>query len=222
MIEISINGIKKYLKCFFIEYILMNPADRKRLKKWYGKKYWRHNKEYNAFWNKFEIMNLLLGGIALIVSCFIYRKFHSIHIISRTIQDFVSKETTIINNTLETGSVIKLILNWNFDNDTILIVGVLIVGVSSLTINVDNYLPEVALLINIIKFSFFILLLESIQIYSMASIFTNVMILMISQNIYIIFRDIFNWVTKKENVRMDYKRLSVLIGIVVAIYSLIK
>ncbi|GET18364.1 hypothetical protein PTL465_06820 [Ligilactobacillus agilis] len=56
----------------------------------------------------------------------------------------------------------------------------------------------------------------------MASIFTNVMILMISQNIYIIFRDIFNWVTKKENVRMDYKRLSVLIGIVVAIYSLIK
>lgn len=138
----------------------MNPVDRKRLKKWYGKKYWRHNKEYNAFWNKFEIMNLLLGGIALIVSCFIYRKFHSIHIISR--------------------------------------------------------------LINIIKFSFFILLLESIQIYSMASIFTNVMILMISQNIYIIFRDIFNWVTKKENVRMDYKRLSVLIGIVVAIYSLIK
>lgn len=217
-----IDRIKICLRNFFIEHALMSQVDRKRLRERYGKEYWRCSKEYIAFWNRFDPINILLGGIAIISSCFIYRRFHSIHIISKAINEFILNEVAIINEVLKTGSVARLVLNWNFVNDVILIVGIVVVGVSVSIIYTSNYLPEVVLLIKIIKFAFFILVFETLRLYSVASAFTNVMVVMISIDIYALFKDIFNWVIKKENVRMDYKRLSVLIGILAAIYGLIR
>ena len=226
----NINRIINNLKDFFtkrilVEHLAMNLFDRRRLKKKYGKKCWRNSDEYNDFYKSctnINKLNLLMGGLELFLGCVLYRFFYKIDITNNFIPSFILKEIRFIINLSNEKGFVGLLLSWRFMNDIVMIVGIAIIGLVLYFTNSDECITEISLGINMLKFMFIIIIFEYFHFYWGSNVFTLTMVLVISQDIRNICIDISNWIQSKESSKVDYERISILVGIIATFYGFIK
>ncbi|PWG53221.1 hypothetical protein DB362_04685 [Ligilactobacillus salivarius] len=102
-----------------------------------------------------------------------------------------------------------------------MILGISTIVISLLITKADKYSPEISLLIHVFKFLFIISFIEFVKLYSLVSVVIAVLLFILSSDLYEILVDIYKWIQNKQDLRYDLKRLSLLLGIIIALLTII-
>ncbi|OQQ90514.1 hypothetical protein [Ligilactobacillus salivarius] len=202
----------------------MNHTERKNLKNKYGKEFWRYSKEYYKYRFELTPIKFLVVGIGLFVSGITYRTFHERVFNAKIRHNFIEKGIGVfieLEKILKNSSIIDLIKNWEFFTDLFLILGISTIVISLLITKADKYSPEISLLIHVFKFLLIISFIEFVKLYSLVSVVIAVLLFILSSDLYEILVDIYKWIQNKQDLRYDLKRLSLLLGIIIALLTII-
>ncbi|UXI83657.1 hypothetical protein NYZ94_00110 (plasmid) [Ligilactobacillus salivarius] len=195
------------------------------MKRKYGKKVWRYSKEYTKY--KFELswLKSLTVGICLIFGINIYRVYH-IKIFEKMIGRLYVKniKNTIIElmNMAKNINADDLLRNWQMFTDIFLIIGIVLTLISIVCINSNKYSSEINLVLDLVKFALFVSIFELLELYTILFLCTVFATIILYGDINEILLDIFNWLQKKTNLRYDLKRISLLVGVIAALVTLLQ
>ena len=211
-------------KKLIIDSFILSFRERKQLKYKYGK-FWRYSKEYTKY--KFELswLKLLFIGICLIFGVNIYKFFHIKifgEMIKRVFVNNIKNTMLELISILGNLSIDDLLKNWQLFTDIFLIIGISVTAISILIVNTSNYSPEVNLILDLVKFMAAISIFEFFEIYAVSLLFTIFATIILYGDVNDILLDIFNWLQKKTNLRYDLKRISLLVGVIAALVTLLQ
>lgn len=212
------------VKQILVDYFVLNHTERKNLKNKYGKEFWRYSKEYYKYRFELTPIKFLVVGIGLFVSGITYRTFHERVFNAKIRHNFIEKGIGVfieLEKILKNSSIIDLIKNWEFFTDLFLILGISTIVISLLITKADKYSPEISLLIHVFKFLLIISFIEFVKLYSLVSVVIAVLLFILSSDLYEILVDIYKWIQNKQDLKYDLKKLSLLLGIIIALLTII-